>query len=149
MHKNLIVNLKSLGPRYGCKNGFLLLLPAKYEEKLKQSKNLSIFAMKCDVSKAFPQLICIALETESLRTFKTHTCTTYYYILQTCTVKSTRIFEKLVSLMCSKVSFGTRQRPGVIALAPAFLWYNSTTSYQSIAYPLHCIGTVYIQEQFT
>ena len=73
MHKNLTVNLKSLGPRYGCKNGFLLRLPAKYEETLKQSKNLSIFAMKYDVSKAYPLLICIALETESLRTFKIHT----------------------------------------------------------------------------
>ena len=101
MHKNLTVNLKSLGPRYGCKNGFLLLLPAKYEETLKQSKNLSIFAMKYDVSNAFPLLICIALETESLRTLKTHTCTTFYYTLQTCTAKSTRILEKLVSFMCS------------------------------------------------
>ena len=70
MHENLTVNLKSLGPRYNCKNSFLLLLPTKFEEMLKQSKNLSIFAMKDDVSKAFPLLICIDLETESLRTFK-------------------------------------------------------------------------------
>ena len=56
--KNLLVNLKSLGPQYGCKNGFLFLLPAKYEETLKQSKNLSIFTMKYEVSKASVEFYC-------------------------------------------------------------------------------------------
>ena len=116
MHKNLTVNLKSLGLQYGCKNGFLLLLPAKCEETLKQSKTLSIFAMKYVVSKAFSILvskafsilICIALETESLRTFKTHTCTTFYYTQQTCTAKSTRIFKKSGKLDVLKCKFWNR-----------------------------------------
>ena len=60
---NLTVNLKSLGPRYGCRNGFLLLLPAEYEDTLKQSKNLSNFAMKYEVSQPSPPLSCIALDT--------------------------------------------------------------------------------------
>ena len=56
---------------------------------------------------------------------------------QTCTAKSTRIFKKLVSLMCSYVNLGTKDRPGVDVWAPAFLRYSSTTSLQSIELPLH------------
>jgi len=79
---NLTVSQKSLGQRYGCKYGFLFLLPAKYEDSLKQSKNLSNFAMKYAVSKPLLPLSCIAFDTESLKTFKKHVyraCTRLHY----------------------------------------------------------------------
>ena len=63
----------SLAERYGCKNGLRFFFPAVNDETLKQSKNLSIFAIKYAVSKAFPPPVSIsALDTESLRTFHIH-----------------------------------------------------------------------------
>ena len=153
MHKNLTVNLKSLGPRYGCKNGFLLRLPAKYEETLKQSKNLSIFAMKYDVSKAFPLLICIALETESLRTFKnTHM---YNFLLHStnlhCQINTHLRKTGKLDVLISQFWNQTEARCSCLSTSIPVVQLNHQLPINCIPIALHWEKkkTAHIQEQFT